>query len=254
MRYFITIPSYNERENITRLVGEILETGPEYFVCVVDDNSPDGTPVELERFAASLPEGKKARFEYIIRSKKDGRGGAVRDGLLHGIQSGILYDAYIEMDADFSHAPHDLPRGIACLAHADVAIASRYPDGKIVGWPLKRRLLSRLANLLARTLIDWRITDYTSGYRFYSLRAAKLIVRMPQEHKGFIYLSEILAYCSKAGLRIVGFPFTFVDREKGVSSADYKEVFAALVGIFMIGWRYHFAPLPEIQTGGTQKN
>lgn len=247
MRCFITIPSYNERENVTRLTDLILESGPEYFVCVVDDNSPDGTPAELKRYAEHLPEPKKSRFHYIIRSKKDGRGGAVRDGLLWGLQSGVPYDVYIEMDADFSHLPSDLPRGIACLADADVAIASRYPDGTISGWPLKRRILSRLANLLARILIDWRITDYTSGYRFYNRKAAALIARTPQRHKGFIYLSETIAHCSKAGLKIVGFPFACHDRTKGVSSAGYREVLDSLIAIFMIAWQYRFGPVPEIQ-------
>jgi dolichol-phosphate mannosyltransferase len=250
MRYFITIPSYNERENVTRLADEILKASPEYFVCIVDDNSPDGTPREIERYAASLGESERSRFHYIIRSKKDGRGGAVRKGLLYGISSAVSYDAYIEMDADFTHLPSDLPRGIACLADADVAIASRYLGGTISGWPLRRRILSRFANLLARLLIDWRIVDYTSGYRFYSPRAARLITRMPQKHKGFIYLSETIAYCSKAGMRIAGFPFDFIDRAKGQSNAGYREVFDALIAIFMIAGEYHFgrSRIPESDT------
>ncbi len=240
MNCLIVLPSYNERDNICRLVETILNVHPNYYVCVVDDNSPDGTPLELNKYLDSLGPDKKPRLHIIIRSKKDGRGGAVRDGIFWGLSSDKNFDVLIEMDCDFSHPPEDLPRGVELLKNADVVMGSRYPNGTIVGWPLLRRVFSFFANILARILIDWGVADYTNGFRFYNRRAAEFMSSKEQKHKGYIYLSETISYFLKEGFIIKSFPILFVNRRRGQSNTGFREVYNALKGIFMIAWSYRF--------------
>jgi hypothetical protein len=177
-----------------------------------------------------------------VRAKKDGRGGAVRAGIEWGltVPEAAGPQAFVEMDCDFSHPPGDIPRGLAMLDQADVVMGCRYPDGVIVGWPLGRRVFSFLANSLARTLICWRIPDYTNGFRFYSRRAATVTCQAPQRHKGYIYLSETIVEFLKSGLLIRCFPIRFVNRQRGVSNTSLHEVRAALCGLLEIAWRYRF--------------
>jgi dolichol-phosphate mannosyltransferase len=144
------------------------------------------------------------------------------------------------MDGDYSHAPADIPRGLALLNGADVVIGSRYPAGKVVGWPLRRWVLSRLANLTARTLIRWSIHDYTSGFRFYSRRAAEILCSAPQRHTGYIYLSETIALSLERGLRIECLPIVFVNRRRGVTNTGPREIVSALTGIVRIAFRFRF--------------
>ena len=120
----------------------------------------------------------------------------------------------------------------------DVVIGARFPDGKIIGWPRYRRIFSRLANYLARGLLEWSVADYTNGYRFYSPGSAATLVASPQVHPGFIYLSESLAYLMKSGASVASYPITFRDRSGGESSADLREVTRALSGLFGIAWWY----------------
>lgn len=239
MKTLVILPSYNEKENICQLIGSVLDLGDEYYVCVVDDNSPDHTADVIREYKIGLSDNDRERLNLIVRSKKDGRGGAVRTGLEWGLHhSGIKFDSFVEMDCDFSHPPSDIPRGVQLLGTNEVALGSRYPSGKIVGWPLKRRALSFCANLLARILISWSICDYTNGFRFYTRQAAEFLCGIPQRHKGYIYLSETLAHFMRAKFRITSFPIVFVNRERGVSNTSFKEVFSALRGIFEIAWKF----------------
>jgi len=240
MKTLVVLPSYNESENIVALIQNILELGESYFVCVVDDNSPDGTREVVKKFSDNLRPDRKKRIHLIVRDKKDGRGGAVRDGIQWGLDNVADFQAFIEMDCDFSHPPADLIQGVKLLKEADMVMGSRYPDGKIIGWPLKRRILSFFANLLARLLISWKIADYTNGFRFYSKQAAKFMCQIPQRHKGYIYLSETIAAFLKNGFVIKSFPIVFANRERGASNTDMKEVLLALTGLIEVAWRYRF--------------
>lgn len=236
-KVLVVLPSYNEKENIVNLIEALLALGPGYSVCVVDDSSPDGTS-EIVRNAIET-KGLASRVELITRSKKDGRGGAVRTGFKWGYESGRGFQAYIEMDCDFSHEPKSIPTGITYLeTGADVVLGSRYPDGKIVGWPAKRHVLSFLANALARTLINFRIHDYTNGFRFYTPAAVEVMLKHSQKHKGYIYLSESLSQLLRSGMRVDTFPIYFLNRERGVSNTTLAEVRNALLGIFSIGWEH----------------
>jgi dolichol-phosphate mannosyltransferase len=235
------LPTYNERENIVQLVDELLSKYPDLFVCVVDDNSPDQTAKAVSDFQSKCNTEKQNRIHLIVRTKKDGRGGAVRAGFSWGLQHPyVRFEHFVEMDCDFSHSPDELKNGLALLEHADIALGSRYPNGKVIGWPLKRKALSFCANLLARTLISTTIGDYTSGYRCYTRKATELLCKAQQRHKGYIYLSEALAHLMENGLKVAEFPITFVNRERGVSNTSAKEVMDSLYGIFEIGIRHRF--------------
>lgn len=239
MRALIVLPSFNERENIGNLIEELLSLDRDYAVCVVDDSSPDGTSQLVARTINESP-GLQDRAHLITRGTKGGRGGAVRDGFVWGMASDQSFDAFVEMDCDFSHDPKALSEGLALIGSGyDVAVGARYPDGGIVGWPLARRIFSRVANWLARLLIDRGVSDYTNGFRFYSPRAVRLLLEQPQRHTGYIYLSESMAYLLKADMRIASFPIQFKNRERGSSNTGPREVIRALIGLIQIASDYH---------------
>lgn len=230
MTVLVVLPSYNESANIVALVENLVSSTSNPDVCVVDDSSPDGTSL-IVRDAIAKRNGWKGRVHLITRDGKGGRGSAVREGLSYGLKS-QRYDRFVEMDCDFSHDPRDLDRGLSLIARShDVAIGARYPDGTIVGWPISRRLFSRLSNLIARALLEWSIPDYTNGFRFYTERAVKSILAEPQRHSGYIYLSEALAVCLADGMNVISFPITFRNRVRGESNTNMREVANAFRGI-----------------------
>lgn len=238
-KVLVVLPSYNEKENIVALIDAILLLGVGYEVCIVDDSSPDRTS-DIVR-AAIASKNWSARVHLITRAKKDGRGGAVREGFRWGYDSKRGFQAYIEMDCDFSHEPKSIPMGITLLeSGADVALGSRYPDGKIAGWPMKRHILSFCANTLARSLIDFKIHDFTNGFRFYTERSVEIMLSHSQAHKGYIYLSESLSQLLRAGMKVKTFPIFFQNRERGVSNTTLAEVKSAFTGIFSIAWNHRF--------------
>lgn len=241
MKTLVVIPSYNESQNVRAMVEAILALNPQYFVCIVDDSSPDQTS-EIVRSEIRQRAEWQRRVHLIQRQKKDGRGGAVRDGILWGLRNGACFEAFVEMDCDFSHDPKAIAQGLQLLgAGWEVAIGARYPDGVIVGWPVGRRIFSFFANTLARVLIEWSVPDYTNGFRFYTPDAVKLLSVSRQQYKGYIYLSESLSYLLRAGLHVRHFPIHFVNRQRGVSNTSLQEISSSLKAIFVIAWQYHFA-------------
>lgn len=230
MTALVIIPTYNERDNITALVDALVALETDVHVRVVDDSSPDGTS-DVVATAIADKAGWRGLVTLDTRDGKGGRGGAVRDGLRFGIDAGE-YDAFVEMDADFSHDPETIPKGLDMLDDGyDVVIGRRYPDGEIIGWPRSRRIFSAFANTVARAAIEWSISDYTNGYRFYSRNAAAVIVAEPQRNTGYIYLSEMLAVCLAAGMRVGSFPIVFRNRERGESNTNLSELWSAAKGI-----------------------
>lgn len=223
----ISIPTYKEAANIAALIGELRSVVPGARIVVVDD-SPD---LETARAAEPLV---NASTELIHREEKGGRGSAALLGLRRCLAAGC--DVILEMDADFSHAPKEMPSLIDALRDADMVIGSRYlPQSRIVNWPWSRRLFSHLANVLARTVLRVPIHDYTNGYRAYSRRAAETIDRTCGKlGKGFIPLSEILVNLYYRGFRITEVPTVFVNRARGESSVTFWEIRNALVGLFRI--------------------
>lgn len=242
MKTCVVLPSYNESANIVVLIDTLLEQDPAFFVCIVDDSSPDGT-ADLLKKVISEKKSWAGRTNLIVRSKKDGRGGAVRDGFEWGYNSNHNFDAFIEMDCDFSHEPTATSIGIQALKEgADAAVGVRYPDGIIINWPFQRRIFSFFANTLARTLMEWEITDYTNGFRFYTKKTVALLLQNPQEHKGYIFLSETLSILLKSGATIFLFPTVFKNRDRGFSNTSIKEILNAFTGIIKISCKYRFDP------------
>lgn len=239
MKALVVLPSYNERENIVQLIDAVLSEPYGLDVLVVDDSSPDGTGDHLENVIAARRDWHE-RVSILHREGKGGRGSAVRDGIVCGLVMPGHYEGFIEMDCDFSHPPQELGAGLKRLEDADVVIGSRYPDGEIIDWPMTRRVFSRLANLLVRTLLRWRIPDYTSGFRFYSRQAAQALASQEQKHTGFIYLSESLAQLMKAGFRVDTFPTVFRNRTRGKSNTTLAEVASSFAGLFAIAWDFRF--------------
>jgi dolichol-phosphate mannosyltransferase len=225
----IVIPSYKEAANIAALIEAVCAQIPGARVIVVDD-SPDLDTVDAVRPLVG------PLIEVVHRDKKDGRGSAVLAGIRRMLQAGC--DTIVEMDADFSHAPAELPALVAALQakSADMVIGSRYlPESRIVNWPLSRRLFSRFANVVARTLLRVPIHDYTNGYRVYSRGAAEVVAATCGKlGRGFIPLSEILVNLHYRGFRVAEVPSLFVNRARGESSVTAREIRDAAIGVLRI--------------------
>ena len=219
----VIIPTYNEAENIGALVPAVLQAtaGHDVSVLVVDDNSTDGTGGIVRRLGET-----DGRVRLLSRPGKDGLGTAYMAGFRYALNNG--FDLAITMDADFSHSPSHLPAVIAASATADLVIGSRYvAGGGVRDWPLRRKILSSGANLLARTLIGLRAHDCTSGYRAYRRETLEKVNFDQITSDGYSFLIELLTLCQRNGARVSETPILFADRRGGVSKICKKEIFKA---------------------------
>jgi dolichol-phosphate mannosyltransferase len=207
----VVVPTYNERENLPVLVAALL-AHPNVSVLVVDDDSPDGTAAVAHELASHNP----GRVRLLHRRANRGLGRSYVDGLKVAIAEPV--DLICQMDADLSHDPAELPRLLAAAASADVVIGSRYvPGGRIVNWPVRRRLLSRFANMYVRTVTRLSARDCTSGYRCWRREA---LVGMPLDRfisDGYSFLIEMLYVAARRGCRVAEVPITFLERRVGES-------------------------------------
>jgi len=223
MRPLVVIPTYNESENIERMLGRIHECLPSAGVLVVDDGSPDGTAAIVKRVAAERDD-----VNLLERAGKSGLGSAYRAGFAWGLERG--YDAFIEIDADFSHDPAALPTLVAPLEEGyDVAIGSRYIEGgSIPNWAWHRHLLSRGGNIYASTMLGLGVADSTAGYRCYS---AGILRRLDLERvraEGYGFQIEMTYRAKQHGARVIEVPISFVDRTAGESKMSSFIVIEAL--------------------------
>ena len=221
-RVLIVMPTYNERQNIEIMAGRIRESTPDADLLVVDDNSPDGTGDLAEKLAEADP-----HVHVMHRTEKAGLGKAYLAGFTWALERG--YDVIVEMDADGSHRPEDLPRLLAAVADgADGVIGSRWvPGGKVVNWPKKREVLSRGANIYTRVMIGFSVKDATGGYRAYKASTLRRIDLSNVESTGYSFQVDITVRIIKAGLRIVEVPITFVEREHGASKMSNSIIMEA---------------------------
>lgn len=229
MKTGIVIPAYKEHESILQLVIEIRKFVTDVLIVVVDD-SPD------EKTADILRSIEGPHQHLIRRLSKGGRGSAVVEGLLYLSHAKVEFA--LEMDADFSHPPSQIPALIrqAQDQALDLLIASRYMSGsQIRNWPLSRRVFSFASNHLARAVLGVPVSDYTNGFRVYSARAADMIARdCGRLGTGFIALSEILVNIYYRGWKVSETPTIFVNRMRGESSLNAGEIRNALRGLFRI--------------------
>lgn len=233
-RVLVITATYNERENIERLVPRIFELVPDAEALVVDDNSPDGTGEAAEEL------GKRYSGLHVLRREgKMGYGTALLAGIAWARERG--YDAVVTMDADFSHDPVVLPDLISAGREAPVVVGARYaPGGRTVNWGLHRRLLSRGGNTFARLLLGMPVSDVTTGYRYLDLEAIRPARIEGVTAKGYGFLIETLFRIVSAGVRTAEVPITFVDREFGRSKMSGNIIAEAFLLVLKLWWGKHF--------------
>jgi dolichol-phosphate mannosyltransferase len=223
---WLILPTYNEAENLDRIVRAALprlaEAAPEHHVLVVDDGSPDGTGAIADRLAEEL-----AEVEVLHRPAKQGLGRAYIAGFEHALGRGA--DLVIEMDADFSHDPADLPRLIRAADRADLVLGSRYvPGGGVENWGLRRRLLSRGGSLYARKLLGLKIRDLTGGFKCFRRETLERIDYRDTHADGYGFQIELTYRTCRAGLRVEEVPIVFREREAGTSKMTARIALEAI--------------------------
>jgi dolichol-phosphate mannosyltransferase len=224
------VPTYNERENLAELAAEVTAHG--YWMLIVDDSSPDGTGALADELAATNP-----RISVLHRPAKEGLGPAYADAF-DRVTSGEV-EVVVEMDADFSHDPADLPRLVRRIEEgADLAIGSRYvPGGSTPDWPLIRRLVSKGGNLYARLMLGIPIRDATAGFRAFRCDALTRLPYRRSRASGYGFQVEMAWRACRMGLEVVEVPIAFKDRTRGQSKMGLPIVLEAmwLVTIWGLG-------------------
>ncbi|MEV5445140.1 polyprenol monophosphomannose synthase [Streptomyces sp. NPDC052644] len=218
----VIIPTYNEADNIASIVSRVRTSVPTAHILVADDNSPDGTGKIADELADS-----DDHVHVLHRAGKEGLGAAYLAGFAWGIERG--YDVLVEMDADGSHQPEELPRLLAALDGADLVLGSRWvPGGSVVNWPKSRELLSRGGSLYSRTLLGVPIKDVTGGYRAFRRRTLEGLGMDQVASQGYCFQVDLAWRTVKAGFKVVEVPITFVERERGDSKMSRAIVVEAL--------------------------
>jgi dolichol-phosphate mannosyltransferase len=210
-RVVMVVPTYNEADNLEWIVGRLRAAQPEVEILVVDDGSPDGTGALADGLAAQDP-----HVHVLHRDQKAGLGAAYLAGFAWALDAG--YDVIGEMDADGSHQPEQLQRLLAALAEADLVIGSRWvPGGSVVNWPLRRELLSRGGNLYVRMLLGIDVRDATAGFRLFRRSALEKIDLASVRSTGYVFQTDLVTRCLRAGLSVREVPIEFVERVRGDS-------------------------------------
>ncbi|HBF33437.1 TPA: dolichyl-phosphate beta-D-mannosyltransferase [Candidatus Sumerlaeota bacterium] len=230
----IVLPTLNEIENVERMVHTIrAQQSPltTFDVLIVDDGSTDGT----EQAAIRLTQ-EDTQVHLLERGRKLGLGTAYIAGFRHALEHG--YDYVATMDSDFSHDPKYLPAFVEAIQNADLVIGSRYvPGGGVRNWPLRRKILSGVANILARLVGGLKTHDGTTGYRLYRTEFLRKLELDRITSNGYSCLMELVFVCQKAGARIVESPIIFTDREAGQSKISHKEIFKAFATLYRLAKR-----------------
>jgi dolichol-phosphate mannosyltransferase len=210
-RVLVVVPTYQEAATIGAAVARLRTAVPEAHLLVVDDDSPDGTGRIADGLAASDP-----HVHVLHRPAKAGLGAAYVAGFGWGLDRG--YDVLVEMDADGSHPPEQLPRLLGALRHADLVLGSRYvPGGRVVNWPRRRELLSRGGNTYARVVLGIPLQDATGGYRAFRRQLLESIDLADVASQGYCFQVDLAWRAHQRGARVVEVPITFVEREVGAS-------------------------------------
>lgn len=226
----VIIPTYNEIENITKIIPAVFAIDPSLEILVIDDGSPDGTADAVK----ALQSGFKDRLHLIRRSSKLGLGTAYITGFKWALERD--YDHIFEMDADFSHKPEDIPRLLqACRDGADMAVGSRYCSGvNVVNWPIGRILISYFASVYVRKVLGFKIFDSTAGFVCYTSRVLRTIDLDKVRMKGYGFQIELKYTAHSLGFKIAEVPVIFVNRVEGsskMSGSIFGEAFWGVIGL-----------------------
>ena len=237
MKNVIIIPTYNEKENIARMIREVFSLPRNFNILVVDDNSPDGTAAIVEKLKEEYPD----RLFLLERRGKQGLGTAYIAGFEWALKQG--YEYIFEMDADFSHKPDDLiPLHNACVNHgADLAIGSRYITGvNVVNWPMSRVLMSYCASMYVRWITRMKVRDMTAGFKCYRRKVLETIPFERIHFKGYAFQIEMKFTAWKYGFKLVEVPIIFFDRSAGTSKMSGGIFNEAFWGVVVMKWRSFF--------------
>lgn len=227
----VVIPTYNEEENIKKMVSKVLLMEGGIDILIVDDSSPDGTGVEADKLASVHKE-----VNVVHRPKKMGMGRAYVDGFKWALNKG--YEYICEMDADFSHNPEDLIRLFDEMDTCDVCIGSRYVKGAgVVNWPLWREILSRSANIYVRLVTRMPVSDGTAGFKCYKRSVLEAIDLDDVRSEGYAFQIEMHYKAWKKGFKLKEIPIIFTERRQGQSKMSKKIIFEAFFAV----WRLVFS-------------
>ncbi|HEY0981822.1 polyprenol monophosphomannose synthase [Schlesneria sp.] len=228
-RLVVTLCTYNERENIAKLVPQVLEQLPEAHVLVVDDSSPDRTADVVRHMMA-----QDHRIKLLLRTAKEGLGAATIAGFQWAIDHN--YEFVLNMDADFSHHPRYLPALNGSMEVADIGIGSRYvPGGSISGWSLTRHFMSQSINWYSHILLGLKAKDCSGAFRCYRVSKLQELDFGKIRSKGYAFQEEFLYRCTRIGCRIVETPIRFEDRIVGQSKINIPEIIRSLRDLFLLG-------------------
>jgi dolichol-phosphate mannosyltransferase len=231
-RAVVVVPTYNERQNLERLVEQVLAQDPRLDMLIVDDNSPDGTGQLADEIAARNP-----RVHALHRAKKLGLGTAYLAGFRWALQH-RQYAFVFEMDADFSHDPAHLPQFLDAIRDADLVIGSRYRFGKVtvVNWPIGRLLLSYFANVYARAVTGLPLYDTTAGFKCFRREVLEAIDLQAVKSNGYAFQIEMHFRVWRKGFRMAEIPIVFTDRTEGESKMSKRIVREAVWMVWRLRW------------------
>ncbi|HBR11096.1 MAG TPA: dolichyl-phosphate beta-D-mannosyltransferase [Chryseobacterium sp.] len=232
MKKLVIIPTYNEKENIEKIISAVFALQQDFHVLVVDDSSPDGTAEIVKRLRETYP----VQLHLTVRKIKDGLGKAY----IHGFQWAIAnnYDYIFEMDADFSHNPKDLIKLYEACKNADMSVGSRYSKGvNVVNWPMGRVLLSYFASKYVRFVLGLPIHDTTAGFVCFKKETLIAIGLDKIKLKGYGFQVEMKFRVFKKNLKIVEVPIIFTDRTEGVSKMNGGIIKEAVFGVLNLKWK-----------------
>lgn len=228
MKSLVIIPTYNEKENISQIIPAIRAAGANVDILVVDDNSPDGTGAIVSEM-----QKQDSRLHLLSRKGKEGLGKAYLAGFAWGLQNG--FEVLVEMDADFSHRPVDLPKLLESIQSSDFVVGSRYVSGGgTVNWGLLRKIISRGGGIYSRLILGFPLNDWTGGFNAWRAETLKKIKLETVESNGYSFQIELKYKALRAGCRGVEAPIIFEDRRVGQSKMSHQIVLEALYRVWLI--------------------
>jgi dolichol-phosphate mannosyltransferase len=230
-KILVIIPTYNELENIRKIIPAVLNKNENIDILVVDDNSPDNTGKYVEEKSRVEP-----RIKILKRPYKMGLGTAYISGFKYAIDNN--YDLVFEMDADFSHDPNDIPHFLEEIKNADLVLGSRYIYGvRVLNWPMRRLLLSYFASLYTRLITGLPVYDTTGGFKCFRIEVLKTINLDKVKSNGYSFQIEMTYKAYKKNFRIKEIPIVFTDRAKGKSKMSRKIVYEAVLMVWKLRFR-----------------